>query len=103
MKYQIKILAFASILSMVFQFSLLAQTSVNENPVYLDPRQPVEKRVEDLMSRMTLEEKAQFLNHRGPDIARFGIKSDKWNQSLHGVWWNRPTTMFPTPIAMAAT
>jgi len=52
---------------------------------------------------MTLEEKAQFLNHVGPDIARFNIKSDKWNQSLHGVTWNRPTTMFPVSIAMAAT
>ena len=80
--------------------SSLAQT---QKPVYLDPAQPVEKRVQDLMARMTLEEKAQFLNHRGPDITRFNIKSDKWNQSLHGVWWNRPTTMFPTSIAMAAT
>ena len=103
MKLQIKILALTGILSAIFQFSLFAQPSVNEKPIYLDPGQPVEKRVEDLMSKMTLEEKAQFLNHRGPDIVRFGIKSDKWNQSLHGVWWNRPTTMFPTSIAMAAT
>jgi beta-glucosidase len=80
-----------------------AGRAAGEAPVYLDPCQPVEKRVADLMGRLTLEEKAILLNHRGPDIERLGIKSDKWNQCLHGVWWNRPTTMFPVSIAMAAT
>lgn len=73
------------------------------SPLYLDPAQPVEKRVADLISRLTLEEKAALLNHRAPTIERFRIRSDGWNQSLHGVWWNRPTTMFPVSIAMAAT
>jgi beta-glucosidase len=72
-------------------------------PVYLDPRQPVEKRAQDLIARLTLEEKAILLNHDGPDVERLGIRSDKWNQCLHGVCWDRPTTMFPVPIAMAAT
>lgn len=80
---------------------LMAQTETK--PLYLDYTQPVEKRVHDLMARMTIEEKAEFLNHRGPDIKRFNIKSDKWNQCLHGVVWNRPTTMFPVSIAAAAT
>jgi beta-glucosidase len=75
----------------------------SEKALYLDPNQAVETRVTDLISRLTLEEKAILLNHRGPDIERFGIKSDKWNQCLHGVWWDRPTTMFPVSIAMAAT
>ncbi|HEY9534014.1 MAG TPA: glycoside hydrolase family 3 C-terminal domain-containing protein [Mucilaginibacter sp.] len=79
----------------------MAQT--NDKPLYLDYTKPVEARVKDLISRMTLEEKAEYLNHGGPDIPRFGIKSDKWNQSLHGVVWTRPTTMFPVSIAMAAT
>jgi len=73
------------------------------NPIYLDYTKPVEQRVKDLMSRMTLEEKAAFLNHVSPDIERFKIKSDKWNQNLHGVVWDRPTTMFPVSIAAAAT
>ena len=72
-------------------------------PLYLDPSQPVEKRVNDLISRLSLEEKAILLNHRGPFIERLNIRSDGWNQSLHGVWWDRPTTMFPVSIAMAAT
>jgi beta-glucosidase len=45
--------------------------------LYLDYTKPVDARVKDLISRMTLEEKASFLDHEGPDITRFDIKSDK--------------------------
>src|SRR5581483_5704464 len=72
-------------------------------PPYLDPSLPVDARVNDLLSRLTLEEKAALLDHRGPEVERFHIKSDQWNQCLHGVCWDRPTTMFPVSIAMAAT
>ncbi|MEO7099241.1 MAG: glycoside hydrolase family 3 C-terminal domain-containing protein [Luteolibacter sp.] len=72
-------------------------------PLYLEVSQPVEKRVADLVSRLTVEEKARLLNHRGPTVERFNIRSDQWNQCLNGVKWNRPTTLFPTCIAMAAT
>ena len=73
------------------------------NPLYLDPAQPSEKRAQDLISRLTLEEKAMLLNHKGSTVERFGIKCDRWNQCLHGVCWDRPTTLFPVPIALAAT
>ncbi|MDB5319857.1 MAG: beta-glucosidase-like glycosyl hydrolase [Phycisphaerales bacterium] len=75
----------------------------DDNPLYLNPAQPLDARVHDLISRLTLEEKATLLNHNGPDVERFHIRSDKWNQCLHGVVWDRPTTMFPVSIAMAAT
>jgi len=65
--------------------------------------QPVEKRVADLMSRLTLEEKAQLLNHRGPTVAGFNIRADQWNQCLNGVQWDRPTTLFPVCVGMAAS
>lgn len=74
-----------------------------EHPRYLDTSAPVDERVADLVGRMTLEEKAIALNHNGPDIERVGLRGDKWNQCLHGVWWNEPSTMYPVPIAMAAT
>ena len=72
-------------------------------PLYLDPSQPVEKRVQDLISRLSVDEKAILLDHRDPDTVRKTIISDKWNQCLHGVVWTRPTTMFPIPTAMGAT
>ena len=74
-----------------------------EKPLYLDPAQPAEKRAQDLLARLTLEEKAMLLNHKGTTVERFGILCDRWNQCLHGVCWDRPTTMFPVSIAMAAT
>src|SRR5438046_2914364 len=72
-------------------------------PSYLDPSQPFEARTRDLMSRLTLEEKAMLLNHKGSTVERFGILQDRWNQCLHGVWWTHPTTMFPVSIAAGAT
>ena len=77
----------------------LSETS----PLFRDPAQPIEKRVDDLVRQLTLEEKALLLDHKGPTLERFNIRSDQWNQCLNGVKWDRPTTLFPTCIAMAAT
>src|SRR3989304_4480740 len=74
-----------------------------EKSSYLDHTRPFDKRTADLIARLTLEEKAMLLNHRGTTVERFGIRADQWNQCLHGVWWNRPTTLFPIPLAMSAT
>ena len=85
--------------SAVFASSLLAADHLR----YLDVTQPVDARVADLISRLTLEEKAALLNHRGPTVERFNIRSDQWNQCLNGVQWNRPTTFFPVCLALSAT
>ena len=74
-----------------------------EKPLYLDVKQPVDKRVADLISRLTLEEKATLLNHHGPTVERFNIRSDQWNQCLNGVQWDKPTTLFPICVGMSAT
>ena len=76
--------------------------AANEAEKFRQPGVPLEARLDDLIGRLTLEEKATLLNHNGPTVERFHIRADRWNQCLHGVWWNRPTTMFPVPIAMAA-
>ena len=47
--------------------------------------------------------KATLLDHKGPTVERFNIRSDQWNQCLNGVKWDRPTTLFPVCVAMAAT
>jgi len=65
----------------------------------------VENRVNDLVSRLSLEEKvAQMLNH-APAIDRLGIPAyDWWNETLHGVARTPfKVTSYPQAIAMAAT
>jgi beta-glucosidase len=64
----------------------------------------MEQRVADLIGRMTLEEKAQQLNHLNVGIPRLKVAAwGGWNQTLHGVWSKQPTTLFPAAIAMGAT
>jgi len=96
-----KILTFM-VLNLLFLGYAIAADS-NAPALYLDVNQPVEKRVADLISRLTLEEKATLLNHRGPTVERFNIRSDQWNQCINGVKWDRPTTLFPICLAMSAT
>lgn len=64
----------------------------------------MERRIADLISRMTLEEKAAQLNHLSSRNDRLRIPAwGGWNQTLHGVWSKQPTTLFPIAIGMAAT
>ncbi len=80
----------------------IAQTAAR--PLYLDPSKPIGQRVSDLIGRLTLEEKAELLNHTNTGIPRLNIPLwGGWNQTLHGVWSKEPTTLFPAPIAMGAT
>lgn len=73
-------------------------------PIYLNPDYSFEERAEDLVSRMTLEEKVSQMVHTSPAIPRLGIKSyNWWNEALHGVARAGTSTMFPQAIAMAAT
>jgi beta-glucosidase len=72
--------------------------------IYLDPSQPIDRRVDDLIQRLTPEEKTSLLSTTAPAIDRLKIPvMNGWNQSLHGIVWSQPTTMFPVPISMAAT
>lgn len=93
-----------AVLSLVL-FHGLAGRAVGAVAPFLDPKLPVDVRVADLMGRLSIEEKAILLNHRGPTITVEGhaIRSDQWNQCLNGVQWDRPTTLFPICLAMAAT
>lgn len=79
-------------------------TAQGAPPLFRDPSQPLEKRIQDLVGRLTLEEKASQLNHLNQGIPRLGISQwGGWNQTLHGVWSKEPTTLFPAAIAMGAT
>jgi beta-glucosidase len=70
---------------------------------FRDPSLPIERRLDDALARLSLTEKAQALNHRGPTVKSLGLRADGWNQCLHGIMWDRPATLFPVCIAMAAT
>jgi len=83
---------------------IVPEQAVSQTSLYFDPTQPVENRIDDLISRMTLEEKAMALFHNAPANERLGIPAwGGWNQCLHGVWSKQPTTLFPVSIAIAAT
>lgn len=72
--------------------------------IYKDPSQPIEKRVDDLVSRMTLEEKISQMQNASPAIARLGIPEyEWWNEGLHGVARAGYATVFPQAIGLAAT
>src|SRR5438552_2305792 len=73
-------------------------------PVYLDPSLPVSVRVDDLISKMTLEEKASQLVNQARAIPRLQIPEyDWWSEALHGVANAGTATVFPEPIGLAAT
>src|SRR5499427_7303174 len=82
---------------------LLAQNALSPSSApYLNPALPIDQRVNDLISRMTLEEKASQLVNQARAIPRLGVPAyDWWSESLHGVAVNG-TTEFPEPIGLAS-
>ena len=64
------------------------------------PRQ----RAREMVSRLSLEEKASLMMHTSAPVDSLGIPSyNWWNEALHGVARNGKATTFPMPIAMAAS
>ena len=99
---RIQRLACLLLLSCVTSRLLTAQTA---KPLpYQDPALPIEQRVDDLVSRMTLEEKTAEMINTSAAIPRLGVPAyDWWNEGLHGVARSGYATMFPQAIGMAAT
>jgi beta-glucosidase len=82
----------------------LSSASMQATEPYLDTTLPIDTRVKDLISRMTLAEKITQLGHKSPAISRLGVKSyNYWTEGLHGVARNGLATSFPQPYALAAT
>jgi len=81
------------------------QASQGSNPaLYLDPSQAIDTRVNDLLSRMTLEEKASQLVNQSRAIPRLHIPEYDWrSEALHGIAGAGLATVFPEPIGIAAT
>ena len=83
--------------------SFQAASSIPKNASYKDASLPFEKRVADLVSRMTLEEKISQMMNAAPAIPRLDIPAyDWWNEGLHGVARAGVATVFPQAIGLAA-
>ncbi|MBQ9668325.1 MAG: glycoside hydrolase family 3 protein, partial [Prevotella sp.] len=71
---------------------------------FQNPELPTEQRVDDLLGRLTLEEKASLMQNASPAIRRLGVPQfEWWNEALHGVGRNGFATVFPITTAMAAS
>ncbi len=86
---------------------LLAQNSAQaqiEVPPYQDPHLPADVRADDLLARLTLDEKVSLMMNGSPAIKRLGIPQfEWWSEALHGIGRNGFATVFPITTALAAT
>lgn len=85
--------------ALALSLSTMAQTLPYQNPALSS-----QERAKDLLSRLTLEEKAQLMLDESPAIPRLGIKKFFWwSEALHGAANMGGVTVFPEPIAMASS
>ena len=84
--------------------AFIALPAMGQQYPYQNPKLTPEERAEDLIGRLTLEEKASLMQNSSPAIPRLGIKEyDWWNEALHGVGRAGLATVFPQTIGMAAS
>jgi len=83
---------------------LLAVSLLGQQFPYKNPNLSSEERAKDLISRLTLEEKATLMCDISDAIPRMGIKKfNWWSEALHGLANNDNVTVFPEPVGMAAS
>ncbi len=95
----------AFVVPFIFLCSSFAQNAPSPADLpYLDPSKPLSVRVDDLISRMTLEEKASQVVNQARAIPRLQVPAyDWWSEALHGVANAGTATVFPEPVGLAAT
>ncbi|MFH9042404.1 glycoside hydrolase family 3 C-terminal domain-containing protein [Streptomyces sp. NPDC017966] len=73
-------------------------------PPFRDTTLPFAKRIDDLLSRLTLDEKIGFLHQFAPAVERLDVAAFRTGQeALHGVAWMGPATVFPQAVGLGAT
>src|SRR5688572_33454024 len=93
-----------AIILLALVLAALPLSHAQTQPPYLNPNLPIQTRVDDLVSRMTLEEKVLQMQNATPAIERLGIPEyEWWNEALHGVARSGIATVFPQAIGLAAT
>jgi len=84
-----------------FCFNIYSQNYIYP---FKDPSIAVDQRVDDLINKLSLEEKSQLMLYNSPAIERLGIPEyNWWSEALHGVGRAGEATVFPQAIALAAT
>ena len=82
----------------------LTMSAPASQPKYKNPNLSAHERAVDLCSQLTLEEKAKLMLDESPAIPRLGIKKFFWwSEALHGAANMGNVTVFPEPVAMAAS
>lgn len=100
-KSKISCFVFFIITSLFLGCNKSSQTDI---PLYQDTNETIENRVDDLISRMTLEEKVSQLVHEAKAIPRLEVPEyNWWNECLHGVARAGIATVYPQSIGLAAT
>lgn len=109
-----------TITTTIFTLAMIIMPLNATKPVYQDNSQPIEKRVEDALQRMTLEEKvklctaqSKFSSHGVPRLGipeiwmsdgPHGVRAEiEWNSWSHARWTNDSSTAFPALTCLAAT
>ncbi|WP_063728374.1 glycoside hydrolase family 3 protein [Streptomyces sp. RTd22] len=73
-------------------------------PPFRDPRLPLGTRVDDLLARLTPDERIAMLHQYAPAVERLGLAAFRTGQeALHGVAWTGPATVFPQAVGLGAT
>ena len=92
------------LLSMAMLMVISLSASAQQLLPYQNPNLSAEARANDLLSRLTLEEKTKLMMDTSPAIGRLGIPQFQWwNEALHGVGRNGFVTVFPITMHMAAS
>ncbi|MHC0428943.1 glycoside hydrolase family 3 C-terminal domain-containing protein [Streptomyces sp. O3] len=73
-------------------------------PPFRDPRLPLRRRVDDLLDRLTLDERVALLHQFAPAVERLGVGPFRTGQeALHGVAWMGRATVFPQAVGLGAS
>ncbi|MCP5412367.1 MAG: glycoside hydrolase family 3 C-terminal domain-containing protein [Alphaproteobacteria bacterium] len=84
--------------------AMRASAATDAGQPWYNPELPIAQRVDALIGRMTLEEKASQLVNQARAIPRLGVPAyNWWSEALHGVANNGLVTVFPEPVGLAAT
>ena len=90
--------------SLLLLFFAGSMSLAQAQSVYLDASKPIDVRVNDLVSKLTLDEKVHMMMNASPAIPRLNVPAyNWWNEALHGVARSGVATVFPQAIGMSAS